>query len=211
MSHGHHGHCHNKQQIRIRREAPSFEAQGVENGEFKTIKLEQYRGKYVYLFFYPLDFTFVCPTEIIAFSNAIEEFKKLNVQVIGCSVDSPFTHLAWVNTARKEGGLGGINFPLISDLSHSISKDYGVYIEEDGHTIRGSFIIDDKGIVKQITMNDNPVGRSVEEALRLIKGFQYTDVHGEVCPAGWNPETGNVKTMKPDPKGSKSYFAEVNK
>eukprot|EP01132_Coremiostelium_polycephalum_P004050 gene4050-5069_t len=202
-------HCpHKQQQIRIRKPAPAFTATAVVDGEFKTINLSDYKGKYVYFFFYPLDFTFVCPTEIIAFSDRIAEFRAIGVEVIGCSVDSQFTHLAWVNTPRKEGGLGGINYPLVSDLTHQISKDYGVYIEEDGHTIRGSFIIDPQGVVVQITMNDNPVGRSVDEALRLIKGFQFVEKHGEVCPANWKE---GDKTMIPDPVKSQTYFNAVNK
>lgn len=136
--------------------------------------------------------TFVCPTEILAFSERIEEFKKINTEVVACSVDSHFTHLAWINTPRKEGGLGKINIPLISDLTHSIAKDYGVYLEDVGHTLRGLFIIDDKGILRQITMNDLPVGRSVDETLRLVQAFQYTDDHGEVCPAGWKPGQDTV-------------------
>ncbi|EFA80375.1 peroxiredoxin [Heterostelium album PN500] len=202
------GHCHKHEQIRIRKQAPKFQGQAVVNGEFKDISLDDYKGKYVYFFFYPLDFTFVCPTEIIAFSEAAEEFRKIGCEIIACSVDSVFSHLAWINTPRKEGGLGGIKFPILSDITHQVSKDYGVYIEEDGHTIRGSFIIGKDGLVKHIQLNDNPVGRNVEEALRLVKGYMYTDVHGEVCPANWNPD--NSKTMIPDPKGSKAYFQSVN-
>eukprot|EP01133_Synstelium_polycarpum_P014587 gene14587-17248_t len=200
--------CPHKQPIRIRKPAPKFSAQAVKNGEFVTLSLDDFKGKYVYLFFYPLDFTFVCPTEIIAFSERAEEFRKIGCELVGCSVDSQFSHLAWVNTPRKQGGLGGINFPLISDLTHQISKDYGVFIEEDGHTIRGSFIIDGQGILKQITMNDNPVGRSVDEALRLVQAFQYTDTHGEVCPANWRQ---GEKTMIADPVKSQEYFTAVNK
>lgn len=148
--------------------------------------------------------TFVCPTEIIAFSDRIKEFHDINTRVVGCSVDSQFTHLAWylyyyhdeyrlyiitwrLNTPRNQGGLGTIRFPLLSDLSHQISKDYGVYLEEAGHSLRGLFIIDGKGILRQITMNDLSVGRSVDETLRLVQAFQYTDTHGKVCPAGWKP------------------------
>ncbi len=153
-------------------------------GEFATLKLTDFVGKYLILLFYPLDFTFVCPTEIIAFSDRFKEFQDLNTEIIGISTDSQFTHLAWVNTPRKQGGLGSINYPLLSDLTHQISKDYGVYLEHLGHSLRGLFIIDGKGIVRQITMNDLPVGRSVDETLRLVQAFQYSDVHGEVCPAG---------------------------
>lgn len=136
--------------------------------------------------------TFVCPTEILAFSDRADEFRKLNTEVVACSVDSHFTHLAWINTPRKEGGLGMIKIPLISDITHAIGKDYGVYLEDLGHTLRGLFIIDDKGILRQITMNDLPVGRSVDETLRLVQAFQYTDHHGEVCPAGWKPGQDTV-------------------
>lgn len=163
------------------------------NGEFEQISLSDYLGKYVVFFFYPLDFTFVCPTEILAFSDRIEEFRKINTEVIACSVDSHFTHLAWINTPRKEGGLGNIKIPLLSDLSHKISKEYGVYLDNLGHTLRGLFIIDDKGVLRQITMNDLPVGRSVDETLRLVQAFQYTDRHGEVCPAGWKPGADTVR------------------
>lgn len=122
----------------------------------------------------------------------MDEFRKLNTEVVACSIDSHFTHLAWINTPRKEGGLGKINIPILSDLTHKIAKDYGVYLEDLGHTLRGLFIIDDKGILRQITMNDLPVGRSVDETLRLVQAFQYTDRHGEVCPAGWKPGQDTV-------------------
>ena len=140
------------------------------------MKLTDYAGKYLVLLFYPLDFTFVCPTEIIAFSDRAAEFHALNAQVVGISTDSRFTHLAWINTPRKEGGLGHVNIPLLSDMTHQMSKDYGVYLEHLGHSLRGLFIIDSKGIVRQITMNDLPVGRSVDETIRLVQAFQYADV-----------------------------------
>jgi peroxiredoxin (alkyl hydroperoxide reductase subunit C) len=152
-----------------------------------------------------LDFTFVCPTEIIAFSERVKEFKELNAEVVGVSVDSHFSHLAWVNTPRKSGGLGGIDYPLLADLTKQISKDYGVLLEKAGISLRGLFIIDPQGVVRQITINDLPVGRSVDETLRLIKAFQFVEKHGEVCPANWNPEK-NSDTIKPDVKGSKEYF-----
>lgn len=183
--------------------APDFSGVAVINGAFKDIKLQDYKGKYVVLFFYPLDFTFVCPTEIIAFSDRVEEFKKINCEVIACSTDSHFSHLAWINTARKDGGLGKMKIPLLADKSAKIARDYGVYKEDDGIAFRGLFIIDDSGKLRQITVNDLPVGRSVDETLRLVQAFQYTDKHGEVCPAGWKP---GDDTMKPDPDGSKAYF-----
>jgi alkyl hydroperoxide reductase subunit AhpC len=189
----------------IGKEAPSFEGMAVVGGEFKTIKNADYKGKYIVLFFYPLDFTFVCPTEIIAFSDRADEFAKLNTQVIACSTDSHFSHLAWTNVSRKEGGLGQMNIPLLADKNTKISRSYGVYRDEDGVTLRGLYIIDDKGILRQITMNDLPVGRSVDETLRLVQAFQFTDKHGEVCPANWRP---GGDTIKPDTKGAQSYFAK---
>uniref|UniRef100_A0A6I8NNU0 Peroxiredoxin-2 n=1 Tax=Ornithorhynchus anatinus TaxID=9258 RepID=A0A6I8NNU0_ORNAN len=166
----------------IGKPAPDFHATAVENGAFKEVKLSDYRGKYVVLFFYPLDFTFVCPTEIIAFSENASAFRQLNCEVLGVSVDSQFTHLAWINTPRNTGGLGTMNIPLLADLTHSIATDYGVLKEDEGIAYRGLFIIDNKGIVRQITINDLPVGRSVEEILRLVQAFQYTDKHGEGKP-----------------------------
>ncbi|XP_075052672.1 peroxiredoxin-4 isoform X2 [Mixophyes fleayi] len=188
---------------KISKPAPYWEGTAVINGEFKELKLTDYKGKYLVFFFYPLDFTFVCPTEIIAFSDRIEEFRSINTELVACSVDSQFTHLAWINTPRKQGGLGPMKIPLLSDLTHQISKDYGVYLEDQGHTLRGLFIIDDKGVLRQITMNDLPVGRSVDETLRLVQAFQYTDKHGEVCPAGWKPGS---ETIIPDPAGKLKYF-----
>ncbi|OPJ69670.1 peroxiredoxin-4 isoform X1 [Patagioenas fasciata] len=194
-------------QAKISKPAPYWEGTAVINGEFKELKLTDYEGKYLVFFFYPLDFTFVCPTEIIAFSDRIEEFRAINTEVVACSVDSKFTHLAWINTPRKQGGLGPMRIPLLSDLTHQISKDYGVYLEDQGHTLRGLFIIDDKRILRQITMNDLPVGRSVDETLRLVQAFQYTDKHGEVCPAGWKPGS---ETIIPDPAGKLKYFDKLN-
>ncbi|XP_046392896.1 peroxiredoxin-2 [Ischnura elegans] len=189
----------------ISKPAPHWEGTAVVNGEITEIKLSDFKGKYLVFFFYPLDFTFVCPTEILAFNDRIEEFRKINTEVVACSVDSHFTHLAWMNTPRTEGGLGKLNIPLLSDLSHKISKDYGVYLEDLGHTLRGLFIIDHKGILRQITMNDLPVGRSVDETLRLVQAFQYTDDHGEVCPAGWKP---GGDTIIPDPVEKKKFFGK---
>ncbi|MBN3278573.1 PRDX1 protein, partial [Polyodon spathula] len=172
----------------IGKPAPDFKATAVmPDGQFKEISLSDYRGKYVVFFFYPLDFTFVCPTEIIAFSDGAEDFKKINCEVIGASVDSHFCHLAWINTPRKQGGLGHMKIPLVADTRRSISQDYGVLKEDEGIAYRGLFIIDDKGILRQITINDLPVGRSVEETLRLVQAFQFTDKHGEVTPTDYQP------------------------
>lgn len=156
---------------------------------------------------YPLDFTFVCPTEIVAFSDRVDEFKAIGAEVVGVSVDSQFSHLAWNNTPTNKGGLGGCKYPLVADLTKQISRDYGVLIEDAGISFRGLFIISPTGILRQITVNDLPVGRSVDETLRLVKAFQFTDVHGEVCPANWTP---GAKTMNPDPVKSQEYFKTLD-
>ncbi|CAH0723022.1 unnamed protein product, partial [Brenthis ino] len=197
----------NKMPLQLTKPAPQFKTTAVVNGEFKDVALSDYKGKYVVLFFYPLDFTFVCPTEIIAFSERADDFRKIGCEVIGASTDSHFTHLAWINTPRKQGGLGPMNIPLISDKSHRISRDYGVLDEESGIPFRGLFIIDDKQNLRQITINDLPVGRSVDETLRLVQAFQFTDKHGEVCPANWTP---GAKTIKPDTKAAQEYFVDAN-
>jgi len=187
--------------------APLFKGMAVVNGQFKEISLADYAGKYVVLFFYPLDFTFVCPTEIIAFNDRVAEFEKMNCAVIACSTDSHFSHLAWCEKSRKEGGLGDMSIPLLADKNMAISRAYGVLKEDEGLSFRGLFIIDGAGTLRQITVNDLPVGRDVDETLRLVQAFQYTDEHGEVCPAGWKP---GKATMKPDPKGSQEYFQSAN-
>ncbi|XP_032663210.1 peroxiredoxin-like [Odontomachus brunneus] len=192
----------------VQKPAPEFAGTAVVKGDFKQIKLSDYKGKYVVLFFYPLDFTFVCPTEIIAFSENIKDFEALNTQVIGVSTDSHFSHLAWINTPRKQGGLGGdLGYPLLSDFNKEISAKYNVLLQDSGIALRGLFIIDTEGILRQLTVNDLPVGRSVEETLRLIRAFQFVEKHGEVCPANWQPES---KTIKPNPKDSREYFETVN-
>lgn len=194
--------------MRIGKPAPSFSSTAVmPNGEFNTIKLSDYKGKYLVFFFYPLDFTFVCPTELIAFSDRVEEFRAIDCEVLAASTDSHYSHLAWTNTPRKKGGLGSMNIPLLADKTCEIAKTYGVLLEEEGVAFRGLFIVDDKGILRQITVNDLPVGRSVDETLRLVQAFQFTDRHGEVCPAGWKP---GQETMKPDVKGSQEYFSKKN-
>jgi len=194
-------------QLQLTKPAPNFQGTAVVDGEFKEIKLADYKGKYLVLFFYPLDFTFVCPTEIIAFSDRVEEFRAINCEVVAASTDSHFSHLAWVNTPRKQGGLGDMKIPLLADKTCDIAKRYGCLKEDEGIAFRGLYIIDDKGNLRQITINDLPVGRSVDETLRLVQAFQFTDKHGEVCPAGWKP---GKETMKADPKGSKAYFEKVN-
>ena len=186
--------------------APYFKTTALVGKSFKEVSLDQYRGKYVVLFFYPADFTFVCPTEIISFSDRVGEFHKINAEVLGVSGDTHFTHLAWSNVDRKSGGIGQIDYPLLGDVSHKIATDYGVHTA-NGLSLRGLFIIDDKGILRQLTINDFPVGRSVDETLRLVQAFQFVDKHGEVCPAGWKP--GSL-TIKPDVEKSKEYFEKAN-
>lgn len=192
---------------KIQQKAPDFRATAVVGNEFKEIRLADFEGHYVVLFFYPLDFTFVCPTEIIAFHDRLKDFESRNARVIGVSIDSHFTHLAWKNTPRKEGGLGQIDFPLVADLTKSIARDYGVLLDEAGVALRGLFLIDKGGIVRQITINDLPIGRSVDEALRVLDAWQFVEKNGEVCPANWKPGSA---TMKPDPAGSKAYFSKAN-
>jgi peroxiredoxin (alkyl hydroperoxide reductase subunit C) len=190
----------------VTKEAPDFTAQAVmPDNSFAELKVSSYRGKYVVLFFYPLDFTFVCPSEIIAFDAALPRFEKKNAQVLGCSVDSHFTHLAWKNTPRKEGGIGPIKYPLVSDLTKQISKDYGVLLEQGGVALRGLFLIDRKGVVRHALINDLPLGRSVDEALRVLDALRFHEEHGEVCPANWHE---GEEAMKPTAEGVASYLAK---
>ena len=185
--------------------APEFKAQAaMTDGSFQEISLSDYKDKnYVLLFFYPLDFTFVCPTEIIAFSNKVEEFQRRGVQVLSCSVDSHFTHLAWKNVPRTEGGLGDIGYPMLADLNKKIAADYGVLLDA-GIALRGLFLIDKSGTVQHSVINNLPLGRNVDEALRMVDALQFHEKNGEVCPANW---TEGDKGMKADPKGSKEYFS----
>ena len=192
----------------VQQPAPSFKAQAVmPDGSFKQVALEDYRDRYVVLFFYPLDFTFVCPTEIIAFSDANAHFAERNVQLLSCSIDSHFTHLAWRDRSRAEGGLGKIEFPMVADLNKKIAEAYGVLLP-DGIALRGLFLIDKQGVVRHEVVNDLPLGRSVDEALRVIDALQHFETHGEVCPANWHK--GGL-TIKPNPKDSREYFTKANK
>jgi len=185
--------------------APDFSATALVNGQFvDNFTLSQFQGKKVVLFFYPLDFTFVCPTEILAFSDAIAEFKARNTEVVGVSVDSQFSHAAWANTDRKEGGIKGLGFPLVSDLNKTIAESYGVLLPEAGIALRGLFIVNTKGILKHITVNDNSLGRNVEEVLRVLDAVDFTEQYGEVCPANWKK---GEKAMKPTADGLKAYVA----
>ena len=198
--------------VAIRHPAPEIEATAYHEFEFKKFKLSDYKGKYVVLFFWPLDFTFVCPTEIIAFSDAAKSFRDNGCEVVGCSIDSQFTHMEYCMKPRKKGGLGEMDIPMIADLSKQIAKDYGCLIDhgkDNGVAFRATYIIDKNGIVRHISMNDLPVGRNVDEVLRLVQAFQYTDEHGEVCPSKWKP---GKKTMVPDPKSEKlaEYWEETH-
>ena len=189
--------------VLVTKPAPDFKAQAVmPDGSFQEVSLADYKGKYVLLFFYPLDFTFVCPTEIIAFSDRADEFEALNVQILGASIDSHFTHLAWRNTPRSKGGIGDIKYPLLADLDKEIGKAYDVLLP-DGICLRGLFLIDKEGIVRHQVVNDLSLGRSVEEALRLVKALQYVEEHGEVCPADWHE---GDPTIKPSPSESQEFF-----
>jgi alkyl hydroperoxide reductase subunit AhpC len=192
--------------IQVGQKAPDFKAEAsLGNDEFKNISLADYKGKWVVLFFYPLDFTFVCPTEINAFSDEIEKFKKLGVEVIGASVDSKFSHNAWAKTSRKEGGIQGLNYPLLADINKTIAKDYGVLMDA-GIALRGLFVIDPEGILQYQSVNFLNFGRSTDEVLRVIQAMQLAKTSGEVCPANWKP---GDKTMKPDPVKSKEFFANA--
>ena len=193
--------------IQVSKPAPTFEATAVmpDNTFNENFKMEDYKGKYVVLFFYPLDFTFVCPTEILEFNRKLAEFEKRGVQVIGCSTDSHFSHLAWKNQDVKIGGIGNIQYPLVSDFSKSISRDYGVLLEDDGVALRGSFLIDKEGVLQHSVINNLPLGRNIDEMIRMVDALQFTEKHGEVCPAGW---TEGEDAMKADTDGLKDYFGK---
>ncbi|AMV35765.1 putative peroxiredoxin [Pirellula sp. SH-Sr6A] len=190
--------------VLVTKPAPDFKAQAVmKDGTFSEISLSQYKGKkYVLLFFYPLDFTFVCPTEIIAFSDRVADFNALDVEVIGVSVDSHYSHLAWRNTPRTQGGIGQIDYPLVADLNKQIARDYDVLVN-DAVALRGLFLIDKNGVVRHQVVNDLPLGRSVDEALRMVKALQFFEKNGEVCPANWQE---GKRSIKPTVQDSKSFF-----
>lgn len=192
----------------VTRQAPDFTVPAVlGNGEivgsynFK----EATKGKYALVFFYPLDFTFVCPSELIALDHAMAEFKARNVEVLSVSIDSQFTHNAWRNTPVDQGGIGQVKYTMVADVAHTIARSYGVEHPEAGVALRGAFIIDDKGIVRAELINDLPLGRSMPEILRLIDALQFTEKHGEVCPANWKK---GDKAMKASPAGVAAYLAE---
>jgi peroxiredoxin (alkyl hydroperoxide reductase subunit C) len=186
--------------------APDFELEGYFNGQFNKYKLSDFRKKWIILLFYPLDFTFVCPTEVLNFSAAAEKLNKLNCQIFGISVDSTFVHKAWVETKREDGGLGGsLNYPLLSDLNKVAAQDYGILMEKEGVALRGLFLISPEGVIMHSTINSLSVGRSVDEAMRVLKAFQFVSTHeGQVCPADW--EEGR-DTMTANSDGLKKYLS----
>ena len=189
----------------VTKEAPDFTAKAVlPNNTIGEVKLASYRGKYVVLFFYPLDFTFVCPSEIIAFDKKLTTFKERNCEVISVSVDSVYTHLAWKQTPRNEGGVGNVQFPMVADLDKNISRSYGVLVNESV-ALRGLFLIDKTGKVRHATLNDLPLGRNVDEELRMLDALQHFEKHGEVCPANWRP---GEEAMKPTHEGVAKYLAK---
>lgn len=193
----------------VGKKAPHFNAKAVVGKKIiNDFTLDDFRGKYVTFFFYPLDFTFVCPTELHAFQEKLAEFENRNCHIVGCSVDSHFSHLAWINTPRSKGGIEGVCYPLVSDLNKKIAEDYGVLVPGEGIAYRGLFLIDKEGKVRHQVVNDLPLGRSVDEALRILDALIYFEKNGEVCPANWRE---GCATMKPTQEGLEKYFtAKIN-
>ena len=190
--------------VLVGKNAPEFNATAVQKDQIiENFSLSQFKGKYVVLFFYPLDFTFVCPTELHAFSDAQQKKKKRNVQVVGISIDSHFSHLAWLNTPKSKGGIQGVEYPIVSDLNKTISRDYDVLVDGQGIAYRGLFLIDKDQVVRHQVVNDLPLGRNVTETLRMVDALQFTEKHGEVCPANWN--IGD-KSMTPNQDGLEDFF-----
>lgn len=192
--------------VLVNQEAPDFTANAVTGGNtVEEITLSNYRGKYVVLWFYPLDFTFVCPTELHAFQAKLEDFKKLNVEVIGVSVDSQFSHMAWLNTPKAKGGIEGVTYTLVADLKKEIASAYDVLLEGAGVAFRGLFLIDKEGIVQHQVVNNLPLGRNVDEVLRMVSALQHVETHGEVCPANWND---GDDAMRPNTEGLEEFFGD---
>jgi len=185
--------------------APAFSGEAYVNGEFRKLSLSDFKGKKLVLFFYPLDFTFVCPTEILAFTDRIDEFRQRQTEVVGVSVDSNFTHMAWAQFDRKDGGIKGVNFPLLSDLNKKIAADYGVLLPDAGIALRGLFIINKDGLLKHATINHLDLGRNIDEVLRLLDAIDFSEQHGEVCPANWKK---GEKAMKPTAESLKQYMSK---
>jgi peroxiredoxin 2/4 len=190
----------------VGKKAPYFEAEASIGADFKNITMNDYKGKYLCLFFYPLDFTFVCPTELHAFSDKMDEFKKRNCEVVACSIDSKFSHSAWLRTPRAQGGIEGVKYPILADLHKTIARSYGCLFEDAGIAFRGLFLIDKHGVVQHMLVNNLPLGRSVDEALRTLDAIQYHEEHGEVCPANWKK---GEKAMKADNNGLKEFFGKA--
>ena len=193
--------------VLVGRSAPDFTAAAVhgDGSIVEDFKLSDYKGKYVVLFFYPRDFTFVCPSEIIAHDHRVAAFEERGAQVIGVSIDSQFSHYAWRNTPVDKGGIGPVKFPLVADINHDIVTAYGIAHPEAGVALRASFLIDKDGVVQHQVVNNLPLGREVDEMLRLLDALQFTEVHGEVCPAGWNKGQAG---MKPTAQGVAEYLAD---
>lgn len=189
----------------VGKKAPYFEAEAAIGQDFKTISLNDFRGKYLCLFFYPLDFTFVCPTELHAFSDKIEEFKKRNCEVVASSIDSKFSHAAWLRTPRTQGGIEGVKYPILADIHKTIARSYGTLFEDAGVAFRGLYLIDKDGVVQHALVNNLPLGRSVDEAIRTLDAIQYHAEHGEVCPANWKK---GDKAMTATSDGLKNWFAK---
>jgi peroxiredoxin 2/4 len=192
--------------VLVGKSAPDFSVKAVKAGEvLENFTLSQFKGKkYVVLFFYPLDFTFVCPTELHEFQAKLAEFEKLDAQVIGASTDSWFSHAAWLSTPKKVGGIEGVTYPIISDFNKTVAADYDVLLP-GGMALRGTFIIDQAGVVQSQIINNLPLGRNIDETLRTLKALQFTEKHGEVCPANWNE---GAKSMKPSSEGLKTFFGD---
>lgn len=193
----------------IGRQAPEFALEGVLNGRFSTFRLSDYKGKWVILFFYPLDFTFVCPTEILAFSDRLGEFKALGAEVLGVSVDSKYSHLAWTEKPREEGGIKGLAYPLLEDFTKDLAREYGVLDEKGRVALRGLFLVDPDGVVQHTTINNTAVGRSVDETLRVLQAFQHVRDNGELCPADWKPGAKSMKSG--DRESAREYFSATAK
>jgi len=192
--------------VHVTKPAPDFTATAVmpDNSFNESFSLSSLKGKYVVMFFYPLDFTFVCPSEIIAFDKKLDEFASRNCEVVGVSVDSHFSHWAWKNTPVEKGGIGNVQYPLVADITKNIARDYGVLID-DAIALRGLFLIDKEGVVQHALVNNLPLGRNVDEALRVLDALQFTEEHGEVCPANWNK---GDEAMKPSADGVADYLAK---
>ncbi|MFA5700499.1 MAG: peroxiredoxin [Desulfuromonas sp.] len=192
--------------VLVARQAPDFTSTAVmPDGSFAEYKLSDHRGKYVVLFFWPLDFTFVCPSEIIAHNNRVKQLQELNADIVGISIDSQYTHLAWRNTAIEDGGIGPVQFPIVADIKHEITRAFGIEHPEEGVAMRASFLIDKEGVVQHQVVNNLPLGRNIDEMVRMVDALQFSEQYGEVCPAGWNK---GDEGMKPTAEGVASYLKE---